>query len=66
MNDDFYLKKLRELNQENAREMDRLSRLERAVYLMFMAAFAVLLVVGAICRQRCCVARVVLTSPSTP
>lgn len=50
MNDDYYLKKLREFNQENAREMDRLSRLERAVYFMFMAAFAVLLVVGAICR----------------
>lgn len=46
MKDEYYLNKLREINQENAREMDRLSRLERAAYLMFMAAFAVLLVVG--------------------
>lgn len=50
MNDEYYLKKLREFNQEKAREMDRLNRLERAACLMFLAAFAVLLVIGVVCR----------------
>ena len=50
MNDEYYLMKLRELNQENAREMDRLSRLERAFYVAFLTAFVVLLVIGALSR----------------
>lgn len=50
MNDDYYLKKLRELNQENARELDRMDRWERAFYVAFPTAFVVLLVIGALSR----------------
>lgn len=48
--DDFYLKKLRELNRENARELDRMDRWERAFYVVFLTAFVVLLVIGVVCR----------------
>ena len=50
MKDEYYLNKLRELNRENARELDRMDRWERAFYVVFLTAFVVLLVIGALSR----------------
>ena len=50
MKDEYYLNKLRELTRENARELDRMDRWERAFYVVFLTAFVVLLVIGALSR----------------